>query len=202
LTAVAAMLALLLAGTAVSTWQAVRATLAEQKTSDALVKVTAAQAQTREALDALTDDVVETMFIKQPELGDKEKAFLRKVVELYEGFTQQSGETAEGRFLRAKGYYKVAHLRALLGEHREAAAGFRRAEALLERLAEESPDRFEYRHKLARTAGNLGVELAKLGKEAEAETALQRGIGLRRELVKDFPEDPSTAWNWPATSTT
>ena len=54
LTAAAAMLALLLAGTAVSTWQAVRATRAERETGEALAQVTAEQAKTQAALTAQT----------------------------------------------------------------------------------------------------------------------------------------------------
>jgi len=197
LATVLAILVVSLAGTAVSTWQAVRATRAERKTRDALDQVVAEQgktqaalAQTREALDALTGDVVETMFTKQTELGATEKAFLRRVVGFYEVFTQQSAEAAEARFLRAKGYYTVAHLRGLLGEHPEAVAGFRQAEAQLELLASKFPDASEYRYKLARTEGNLGVELAKLGKEMEAETAFRRGIAMRTRLADDFPKDP------------
>src|SRR5262249_46347507 len=130
LTAVAAMVALLVTGTAVSSWQAMRATHAESETSDALAHVTDEQAktqpalkaessakqQTREALDTLTDEVVATMFAKQPELEETEKAFLRKVLGFYTAATQQLGETAEARFLRAKGYFNVAHLSGLIGE--------------------------------------------------------------------------------------
>jgi eukaryotic-like serine/threonine-protein kinase len=196
LTAAAAMLALLLAGTAVSIWQAVRATRAERETSKALVQVTAEQqktraalTQTREALDALSDDVVETMFAKQAALGAPEKSFLQKIIGFYEAFTQQSAETTESRFLLAKGHYTVAHLRARLGAHSEAAAGFQQAQALLDVLVREFPDASEFRFKLARTEGNLGVELAKLGKEAEAEAAFRRGIALRTKLVDHFPSD-------------
>jgi tetratricopeptide (TPR) repeat protein len=176
------MLALLLAGTAGSTWQAVRATHAERQ-------MAAAQSQTREALDTLTDDVVETVFAKQPEPDETEKAFLRKVIGFYEAFTQQSGETAEARFLRARGYFKVAHLRGLLGEPPAAVAGYRQAEALLEQLADQFPNEAEYRQKLARTEGNLGIELAKQRKEAEAETAFRKGIALRTQLAEHFPTE-------------
>jgi serine/threonine protein kinase/tetratricopeptide (TPR) repeat protein len=186
-TAAAMMLSLLLAGTAVSTWLAFRATRAERQIGKALAQVTAAQAQTREALDALTDDVVGTLFTKQPELGETEKGFLRKVLGFYEQFTRQSGETAEARFLRAQGYFKVAWLRSLLGEPREAAAGFREAEALLGRLTDEFPDVAEYRHKLGRTEGDLAVELAKQGRDAEAEAAFRTGIDVRTKLVGQFP---------------
>jgi serine/threonine protein kinase/tetratricopeptide (TPR) repeat protein len=204
LTVGAAMLALLLAGTAVSTWQAVRATRAEKEASDALVQVTAeqantrvaltaeiaAQAQTLEALDALTDDVVETMFARQPELEVTEKAFLRKVLGFYESITQRLGETAEARFLRAKGYFKVAHLSALLGQQIKAVAAYRQAEVLLGQLAEEFPDAPEYREKLARTDNNLGVLLAELGNEAEAETAFRHAVTLRAKLADKFPKVP------------
>jgi serine/threonine protein kinase/tetratricopeptide (TPR) repeat protein len=185
----AAMLALVLAGTVASTWQALRATRAEQRTNEALTEVTAAQAQTRQALDALFEDVVQTMFTKRPQLGEKEKAFLRKVLAFYETFTEQSAESAEATFLGAKAYYNVAHLRALLGEHREAVAGYRQAEASLEQLAAEFPEAAEYRNKLAFTERNMGVELAKLGKLGDAETAFRGAIALRSKLADDFPED-------------
>jgi serine/threonine protein kinase len=180
--AAAAMLALVLAGTAASTWQAVRATRAEQR-------ISAAQTQTREALDALMNDVVEGMFARQPQLGDRENAFLRKVIEHYEAAAQQASASAEAPFLLAKGYFNVAHLRGLLGEHDEAVAGFRQTEPLLEQLAAEFPDVAEYRATLARTENNLAVELARLGKQAESETALLRGITLRTQLADEFPEN-------------
>jgi serine/threonine protein kinase/tetratricopeptide (TPR) repeat protein len=189
-TVAAVILVLVLAGTAASTWQAVRATRAEQRTSDALADVTSAQAQTREALDALTDDVVETMFARQPELEETEKAFLRKVLGHYEAVALRVPQTAEAQFLRAKGCFKVAHLRELLGEQAEAVAGYRQAALLLEQLAGEFPDVAVYRHKLARTNGNLGVLLAESGQEAEAETAFRQGIALRTKLAEDFPKVP------------
>jgi serine/threonine protein kinase/tetratricopeptide (TPR) repeat protein len=199
----ALMLAVLLAATLVSTWQAVRAWRAERATGRALLQLTAAQAKTqvaltaettarrqsRESLDALTDDVVETMFTKQERFGEAERSFLKKVLGFYEAITKESGNTSEARFLRAKGYFKVAHLRSLLGEQSEAVAGFRQAESLLEQLAAEYPETAEYRQKLGRTEGNLAVSLAKLGKQADAEAAFRRGITVRTRLVSDFPLD-------------
>src|SRR5262249_39787093 len=147
--AAAVMLALLVAGVAASTWQAVRATRAERKANEALVGEMAAKAQTREALDALTDDGVGTMFARQPVVGEDDKAFLRKVLGYYEAFTRELGEAAEARFLRAKGSFKVASLRATLGERHEAVTGYRQAVALLEALAAEFPDVPSYRERLA-----------------------------------------------------
>jgi serine/threonine protein kinase/tetratricopeptide (TPR) repeat protein len=189
-TVAAAMVALVLAGTGVSTWQAVRATYAEKRTSNALAKETAAQTQMREALDALTDDVVERMFARQPELEESEKEFLRKVLGHYEAAAALALGTAEGQFLRAKGSFKVAHLRELLGEQPQAVAGYRQAALLLRQLAAESPEVAEYRHKLALTDGNVGILLAEAGQEGEAETAFREAIALRTRLVEDFPSNP------------
>src|SRR5262249_39974038 len=129
----------------------------QQKTRAALDAEAAAKAQARDALDALTDDVVETMFMEQPELGETEKAFLRKVLASYEAITQELGETAEARRLRAQGFYKVGRLKMALGDPLQAEAECRQAIPLLEQLAAEFPDVAEHRQKLAASLNYLGI---------------------------------------------
>jgi serine/threonine protein kinase/tetratricopeptide (TPR) repeat protein len=202
--AAAAMLALLLAGVVASTWQAVRATRAEWETGEALARVTAEQAKTQaalavetaakkqtvEALDALTDDVVETLLASRPQLGDDEKAFLRKVLGFYEAFTRQLGETAEARALRAWGYLKVGSVRGRLGERHEAAASCRQARDLFAQLAAEFPHVRDYRWRLALSHSSLARELRDLQKYAEAETACRQALVLLKQLRIDFPRVP------------
>jgi serine/threonine protein kinase/tetratricopeptide (TPR) repeat protein len=199
LTVSAAFVLLLVLGVVASTWQAARATRAEgkaiaeqQTTQAALGAERTAKTQAREALDTLMDGVVETMFTQQPELGEAEKAYLRKVLASYEAITQELGETAEARFLRARGNYRVARLRNLLGEPDE--AGWRQAVVLLEQLAAEFLDVPEYRYELARSQNGLGIELAELGKRVEAETALRRALDLRKRLAGDFPKVAAYRW--------
>jgi serine/threonine protein kinase/tetratricopeptide (TPR) repeat protein len=200
-----AMLLLLVVGTAVSTWQAVRATRAEHVTKDALAQVTAEQAKTqtaleaetaaktrtREALDLLTDNVVEKMFAKQPELDEAEKAFLRKVLGFYEAFTKEAGETAEARFLRAKGFFVVARMHALLGDRDQGVAGYRQAAQLLEQLTKEHPDVPEYAEKLGRTHDRLGRLLAELGNPEDADRSFRAALNIKRKLAKNFPKELS-----------
>jgi serine/threonine protein kinase/tetratricopeptide (TPR) repeat protein len=201
-TAAAAIMVSFLAATAISTWQAVRATSAEQKTSQALAQVTAeqqktqaaltaetaAKAQTREALDALTNEVVQTMFARQPELGEPEKAFLQKVLGSYQAVSRQMGDTAEARFLQAKGIFQVAFLRKLVGQEITAEADYRQAAGLLAQLADDFPDVAEYRDKLAASHNNRGVILADLGSPQEARAAFRLAVALREPLVKRFPK--------------
>jgi tetratricopeptide (TPR) repeat protein len=186
--AAAAILILVLAGTAVSTWQAVRATLAERKTSKALTQATVAKEQTRQALDALTENVVQNVLAKQLELDETEKTFLRQVLVVYQAVALEGADTAQARFLQAEGHFKVAHMHGLIGDRRAAVKGYELARGLLEELAEEFPKEAEYRHKLARTTGNLAILLAELGKETEAEEALLQGIVLRTNLAHEFPK--------------
>jgi serine/threonine protein kinase/Tfp pilus assembly protein PilF len=208
LTVSAAFALLLVLGVVASTWQAVRATHAEQNTSQALEQVTreqqktqaaleqvktalaaerTAKAHARRSLDTLTDGVVETMFARQPELGEPEKAFLRKVLASYEAITQEMGDTAEARFLRARGYYKVARLHALLGEQTKAKPEYRQAVILLEQLEADFRDVAEYRQALASSQNNLGNALVELGETAEAETAFRQAIALRKKLAHASP---------------
>jgi serine/threonine protein kinase/tetratricopeptide (TPR) repeat protein len=193
----AGMLALLLAGVVGSTWQAVRATRAEQAATAALAAEmaaltaeTAAKAQARQALDTLTDDVVQTLFAKQPVLGEAEKAFLRKVLESYEAFTRQAGDSAEARALQARGFFRVAVLRARLGAQPEAEAAYRQSLALWESLAAEAPEAAEYRSGAARCHNALANLLGDLGRRGEAEAAYRRALTVWEQLAADFPDSP------------
>jgi serine/threonine protein kinase len=195
-------------GTAISVWQAVRATSAEARTREALDEAVAAKARTdgalaaetaaradeatanvrtREMLDALTDDVVKTMFVRQPELDEQEKAFLGKILGFYESVTRRSGGTVDERFLRARGYFTVAYIRQLLGAGAEAEAGYRRAAVLLRELVEECLTVPEYRQKLAMTDNRLGAVLVESGRDAEAETVFRQGVAIYQKLADEFP---------------
>jgi serine/threonine protein kinase/tetratricopeptide (TPR) repeat protein len=199
--AVSVFVLLLAAGVVGTAIGLVRALVAEKETSQALAQVTAEQARTatslkaetaakahmREALDTLTDDVVQTMFARQPELEAKEKEFLRKVLGFYESATRQLGDTVEARLLRAQGFFKVGLLRYILRQNQEARVSYRQATILLGKLADDFPRVAEYRQKLATTYGNLGIVLSDLGNPAEAETALRTALDLREKLRADFP---------------
>jgi serine/threonine protein kinase/Tfp pilus assembly protein PilF len=162
--------------------------IGQHKTRIALAAETTAKAQAREALDALTDDVVATMFAQQPMLDDTQKAFLRKVQAFYDSVTRELGETAEARLLRAQGFIKVGYLHALLGEQPQAEAGYRQAVPLLEQLVADFPAVADYRHTLANSHNKLGIVSSELGKQPEAATAFRRAIALCQQLADDCPE--------------
>jgi serine/threonine protein kinase/Flp pilus assembly protein TadD len=185
-----AALLLLLAGAAASTTLALWATKAEVETKAALAGETKAWKRTWEALNTLTDEVLEELLGKQTVLGEKEKSFLRKALEFYERFAAERGEGEESRAVAAEGQFRVARLREFLGETAEAEAGYHTAARLYEKLTSDFPSVPEYRHELARSNRNLGNRLADRGKGVEAETAYRQALVLQEKLVADFPAVP------------
>jgi serine/threonine protein kinase/Flp pilus assembly protein TadD len=206
---------LLLGGVAVSAWQAVRATTAEKKAWDnegqavadrnravqaeeetkrsvaetkaALEAETKARKRTREALNTLTDEVMEELLGKQVVLSEKEKAFLRKVLGFYEEFAAELGETEESRAMAAEGQFRVAKLHRFLGESAKAEAGQRATIRLSEKLIADYPDVPQYRRGLANSYNHLGIVLVGLGKHKEAEAAYRQALAVQEKLVADFP---------------
>jgi serine/threonine protein kinase/tetratricopeptide (TPR) repeat protein len=190
--AVAATLAVLLLLGAVGLIVGLVAIRAEQRrTAAALAAETQARKQTREALNAMTDDVIEKLFARQPQLGENERAFLRKVLGFYEAFAAENGQTQEARAAAVEGQFGVAKVRAFLGERREAVGGYQEAIRLLERLAADFPAEPLYRQELAHCHHNLGIVLRGLGKRPEAEAAYRQAMALEEKLVADFPAVPA-----------
>jgi serine/threonine protein kinase len=184
------VLAALVAGTIGTTAALIWAWRAEAGTRAALAAETRARARTRDALHAMTDDVIEKLFAQQAKLGDNEKAFLRKVLTYYEDFAREQGETAEARAVAAGGQLRVAKVRAVLGERREAEEGYRTAIGQFEQVLREAPGVPAYRWELALSHNNLGVLLVDLGKRPEAEAAYRQALGLHEQLVAEFPAVP------------
>jgi serine/threonine protein kinase len=201
LTTAAIFLLFLIVGVVVSSWLAVRARQAEnlaegrlkevmaeqEKTKQALAAESRARKQTHAALDAMTDDVVEKLFARQPQLGENEKAFLRRVLGFYETFAADKSQKEEARFAAAEGQFRVAQVRAFLGETSAAMAGYRAAIPLLEKLAADFPTVSAYRQTLAGSYNNLGLLLYQQGKQAEGETAVRQSLAIREKLAADFP---------------
>jgi serine/threonine protein kinase/tetratricopeptide (TPR) repeat protein len=190
LVAVSAIVLLLVAGIIGTSVGLVRAErlrgLAEEKERAAL----ASQQQAMEALRATTDDVVEQLLGGRPVLGPAEKAFLEKTLKRWQAFADAAGEGEQARAIRAEGVFRVASLRAKLGQRDEAVLGFREAIALQQKLVDDFASVPQHRQDLARTYYLLGQVFFDLGKQQERETALRQALALREKLAAEFPDEP------------
>jgi serine/threonine protein kinase/tetratricopeptide (TPR) repeat protein len=142
------------------------------------------------SLDTLTEDVVENLLSRQPTPGETEKAFLRKVLGLYDEFTRELGETESARAVRANGFHRVATVRAVLGELADAEAAFDQALELRAGLAADFPGVPRYRYDLAWTRESLALLWRDQGQLDRAEGGIREALELRTALVEEFPDQP------------
>jgi tetratricopeptide (TPR) repeat protein len=149
----------------------------------------ASQQQAMEALRATTDEVVEQLIGGKPVLGLAEKAFLEATLKRWQAFADAAGEGEQAQAVRAEGLFRVAKLRAKLGQREEAVLGYREAIALRQKLVDDFPGVPQHRQDLALTYFQLGVVFADLGKQQERETALRQALALREKVVADFPDE-------------
>jgi serine/threonine protein kinase/Tfp pilus assembly protein PilF len=145
----------------------------------------AARKETLVALNMMTDEVVEELLGTQVKLTDKHRAFLKKVLEYHAAFAAAKVDDPEGCHSRAGGFFRVGRIRFDLGELKEAETPYREALALQKQLAEEFPDRLDYRHDLGQTHRYLGQLLHSLKRTKEAEAEYTEVIRIGKQLVAE-----------------
>jgi serine/threonine protein kinase len=210
-TAAALVAAALVVGIVATTWQAVRATDAEQQartaeetTKSALGKLEQEQGKTVEALEEarragrltlqtlpmLTNFVIKEQMARQPQITDQDRAFLQTVLKRYDGLVHIRGNDPESRAVRAEGYQNVGEIRAFLGEYQGARSDYERAIGLYEALAADFPRGPDYRYYLAMSHDQLGRLLTDNRNSKEAEAQHLQAHALFKQLADGLPTEP------------
>jgi serine/threonine protein kinase len=178
----------LVAGTAVSIWQAVRATKAERRADERSLLA-------RRAVDEMYSQFAEKWLRDQPTLTTVQRDFLEKALAFYERFVNDSASDPRTRQDAVEALYRVGVIRLRLERHAEAEVALRRVVDLASDLAGQFPDlpeirlvRAEARIKLAglyqkvgkRYEGHNGVVINGIAFEAKARsgqtTAVEREV--------------------------
>jgi serine/threonine protein kinase len=198
--AASVMVLLLLAGTVGTTAGLFRALAAErqalgerdakEKARRQAVAAAAAEAQARQALNTLTDTVVEEMLRRQVGLTGWQRAFLKKVVAYHAEYGAAGADSPEGRQAAAESYFRVARIHYYLSEFKDAESACREALTRFQRLADDFPGQARFRGELARCQGVLGGLLEAAGRTEEAAAAHRAALALRRKLAADFLSRP------------
>jgi serine/threonine protein kinase/tetratricopeptide (TPR) repeat protein len=149
-----------------------------------------ARRQTRQALNTMTDAVLEELLGRQVELTDQHREFLNKVLAYHAAFAATKADDPEGIESRASGYFRVAGIRQRLGDFKEAEAAYRDAWALQKQLAADFPTAPDYQMALANTLTDLGILLRHTVRQEEAEPLYHEVLARERQLVADFPDRP------------
>jgi tetratricopeptide (TPR) repeat protein len=193
---------LLLAGTAVSAWQAVRATRAEgtaraaeaqaaRERDEAVKQRERADqnlAKARQAVEQYLTSVAEDELLKQSDFHALRKKLLSTAVPYYEAFVAQKADDARLRAEQGRVYGELAGVRKELGENPAAEADYRRMEAVFAELAAAHPGEPAYRHGLAKSYASLGR--FDLGTPLVPADYMRKAIDAYKKLAAEYPGVP------------
>src|SRR5262249_26098253 len=139
-----------------------------------------ARRRTREALDEVASEAIDSLLAQQKQLTPRHRAFLRKALAFYREFAEQPGPDAQTRTDVAVAHFRMGVIRAFLGEHRGAEEALTRATALWAHLADEFPAQPRYRFHLAACLTNTGNLHLRVGRRKQAEEVFRKALALNR----------------------
>jgi tetratricopeptide (TPR) repeat protein len=189
--AVSVIALLLAAGIVGTTTGLVRTLAAEGRAVTDRDEKEDARRQTRQALDTMTDEVVEDLMGQEGvQLTDRRRDFLKKVLEYYATFASAKANDPEGRRTWAQGYFRVGRIRHRLGDLKDAEAAYRDAVAQQEQLVADFPTRPEFQQDLANSHSRLGDVLAATNHPEEAKAAYREALASWHQVAADLPTRP------------
>src|SRR5262249_36244408 len=121
------LLALLVLGSMVSSWQAIRATLAEARAKEANGLAEERFQLAKQAVDKYLNEVTETPELKNANLHELRKKLLQTAIPFYQQLAEQSAGDSEGKATRAGAYLRLGQIHNDLSEHVAAIADFEQA---------------------------------------------------------------------------
>jgi serine/threonine protein kinase/Flp pilus assembly protein TadD len=200
----AAILFLLVAGIAGTTFGLIRAEHRRKEAEDARAaeaeqrqiadaqkkKAEQAQADTLADYRASTDEAIEELIGSKAELGPQEKNYLEKTLKRWQAFAAQMGDDEGSQAIRAEGHFRVASLWQKLGRPDQARTEFETARDLQHNLAAGFPSVPQHQQSLATTHHHLGLLLKDLGQRDAAHSEYEKARDLQQTLAAEFPTVP------------
>ncbi len=197
LAAVSIVAASLIAGVAISLWQAIEANkareLAHQRAAEERVARRRAESNLRrgnEAVEILLSRVAEKRLLDQPGLDGLRVALLNDALRINSSFLDENPEDREAKFEAAKAYRRMAEILGNWDYHKSAEAS-RKAIGLLERLINGHRDELRYRQELAKAYRQLSTNLFNGAPGDEDREAIHRkSLSLQENVLASSPNDP------------
>jgi serine/threonine protein kinase len=160
---------------------------AEARREDAIAKRNMA----RRVVDKMYTQVATRLLEQEPRQSQLQREFLEEALRFYQELAQDVGDDPASQFDVAVAHRRLARLNRALGKRQESEQEFAKANAMLERLAEQSPERSEYRRELATSCSDLGLLLMDMIRADEAERVTRKAIGINEQLLAESPDDPA-----------
>ncbi len=146
----------------------------------------------QEAIRMFHTGVSEDLLLKQKEFGALRAKLLRGAQEFYRKLEGLLGGQADRRSRQALGraYFEVGELTRSLDSMKDSLAVHRRALALFEDLAVETPSDAELRRDVVRSRGAIALQLLSTGQMPEALAALIPAVAEAHAQARAYPADP------------
>ena len=154
----------LIAGTAVSVWQAVRAVKAERQTAIALAEARLKNQLARRAVDEMYTQVAEKWLAEQGSLTLLQRDFLEKALSFYQEFSQSSEQTRSCATRRCWRSVESDRFRSSWDSPRRPTATFLQLQSQCTELVRQQPDRPEFRLELGFTQVKLAQAYRQTGR--------------------------------------
>jgi serine/threonine protein kinase len=188
LTAAAVVFLSLIAGTAIATWQAVRATLAERQAVAERNRAEAGFRMARDAVDRSFTQVSQSAILKERGLEKFRRDQIQSAREFYERFVREQFDAPEVRYDLGLAHHRLADIDRELGNYLAAEESAAQAVSLFGALADAQPKVPEYQRELAAVHLTLGLVCSDSGRWEEAEAAYGRAIAIQEKQVAAQPE--------------
>jgi serine/threonine protein kinase/Flp pilus assembly protein TadD len=198
-----AFVLLLVAATAVSAWQAIRATRAETKARQALTLAGQRFDLAKEAVDKYLNEITETPELKVSNFRALRKKLLETALPFYKTLAEQAPGEPGREAARGQAYGRLGQIHLDLEDEETALADYRAMHAIFARLAEEFPGEPDHRRDLSRSLRGEGLALVGWighpmdandlsgppgsGRLADAGASFRSALAIVRPLAKEFP---------------
>jgi tetratricopeptide (TPR) repeat protein len=185
-----ALAVVLPAGTAISVWQAVRATRAQTVANRDREQAEEDFRTALRAVDRMLVTVGGERLLEVPHMEPVRRQLLEEALSFYEEFLRERGSNPVVRAEAARAYRWAGTIHHWLGQHAKAEENLGRAIDLFEELVKAVPDKDEYRFQLAACHFDRGLLSYTTGRYPEAEEDYRRSVALWEALIGELPERP------------
>jgi serine/threonine protein kinase/tetratricopeptide (TPR) repeat protein len=185
-----AFVVLLVLAAAVSTWQAVRATLAGR---EALVERDRAEASFRmahDAVDRLFTQVSQNPKLKTQGMEKFRRELLQSAKQFYERFIREQFDAPGVRYDLGLAHHRLAEIHSELGDYAAAEDSSAKAIAALDDLAHAQPHIAEYQRDLAASYAALGLVYSNTARWEKADAAYQQALAIQQKQAAANPQAP------------
>jgi serine/threonine protein kinase len=202
LRAAAAFVVLLVLAAAVSTWQAVRATLAEKRALKDRDRAEASFRMARDSVDRFFTHVSQSPKLKAIGMETFRRELVQNAKEFYERFIREQFETPGVRHDLGRAYLRLAEIERELANYPAALESAGSAVAILGALTDTHPDGPEYPRDLAAVHVTLGLVYSDSARWDEAAAAYGRAVAIQEKQVAAHPESSQHRYALAKTLTT